>query len=73
MSVLLSHLTRHYLRISVQIYLEITLTLDLDIAISLGWSTYLSHLGRSSVGPLAIDLMALRSSMDLDLCDLADI
>ena len=73
MSVLQSHLTRHYLWINVQIYMEITTsTLDLDMATSLGQSTCLSHFGRSSVGPFSIDLVALRSSIDLDLCIFAD-
>ena len=73
MSVLQSHLTRHYLGISVQIYLEITTsTLDLDMAISFGRSTCLSRSGRSSVGLHLSDLVALRSPIDLDLCDLAN-
>ena len=73
MLMLQSHLTRHYLGISMQIYLEVTTsTLDLDMVILLGRSTCLFCLDHSSVGLLAIDLIALRSSIDLDLCDLID-
>ena len=71
MSVLQSHLPPFYLGISVHIYLEVTpSTWGLGMVISLEGTTCLSRLGRSTLGSTALDLVTLKSSKNLSLCDL---
>ena len=71
MLVLQSHLPPLYLGINVHICLEVmTSTWGLGIVISLEGTTCLSRLGHSALGSTALDLANLKSSNDLNLCNL---
>ena len=71
MLVLQSHLSPLYLGINVHTHLEVTTsTWGLSMAISLEGTTCLSLLGCSALGSTTLDLATLKSSNDLNSCDL---